>query len=225
MIMLTIVYFYILSTFLLTSLFAREPCAIRKNYHLISRKGAEVRGSVPSSQSVVIGFRHNEQGLESYSRRPRGALSPRKPRASMLLSRDVSHPILPPGGDIAINTGEWVMRFIWVESGIPTEVASAILRLFYQRLLELVDQKIEDGDIMRFASLHVVNLYLDFECDSPVISWDFIRGFLIRILDATERGFTGRFLATLQHGPSQSLIRVAFRILAPQAPSENTGSN
>ena len=215
-IMFKIVNFHILFNFLLMISLAQESRTTEIKNDLIIREGIGVRGSTAGSQFRATGSRHEEQGLGPHWRRPRRTLSPQKIRSSVLFSRYVSHPIPPIGGNVAINTGEWVMRFIWVESGFPTQVASGILQFFYQSLLELADQKFGHGDVMAFASLHVVNFYLDFQCDSSVLSWDFIRQFLIRMLNATERGFTGRFIAILLHGPSQSLVKVTFRIIAQE---------
>ena len=134
-------------------------------------------------------------------------------------------PPLPSGGSIIILGNGWLMRFIYSECGIPARIAAELLKDFYLKLLDRTEVYANEGDAMRSISLRIHDLHLDFNSDWPVITWDFIRTFIARMLYATDRGFTGRFLANLHHGPTDALIKVGLRVINSQELSEGTGSN
>ncbi|KAL6715126.1 hypothetical protein ACLMJK_007388 [Lecanora helva] len=135
------------------------------------------------------------------------------PRDTLRLVAD-----LPPHGTVATVVGAWSMRFGYMDFIAPTQLVSNVLYTFYQRLLELAELHADAADAMDTISLGLHYLSLDFECDSAAISWDFIKSFVLRMLDATARGFTSRFLAHLTHAPTQTVIQVTLSIVQPDEP-------
>ena len=45
---------------------------------------------------------------------------------------------------------------------------------------------------------------VDFTCNSTDVSWDLIKAFVTAMLDATKRGFAGKFEAVVFHGPTET---------------------
>lgn len=119
------------------------------------------------------------------------------------------------GDNIHLLNDGWVMRFLRIDSGLPIFIASALLEDFYERVLERVHEFATKISPLKVVSLFVLDLYLDFECDSAEVSWDFIKAFVRAMLDATKRGFTGKFEAIVLHDPTQTVVNVALRILGP----------
>lgn len=70
-------------------------------------------------------------------------------------------------------------------------------------------------------SLSVLDLYLDFTCDSAEVAWDFIKAFVTAMLDATQRGFAGKFKVFAFHGPTKTVVNVALQILGPAEPADH----
>ena len=76
----------------------------------------------------------------------------------------------------------------------------------------------------KVVSLSILDLHLDFTCDSAEVSWDLI-AFVRAMLDATKRGFTGKFKAIVFHGPTETVVNVALRIRGPADPNDSTETN
>lgn len=190
------------------------------------------RNDCLSRESLAIGpaesdFTRKRQRLQPYVWRSQpGAVRGR----SFLRGRDDRLPpntVQPTGGIMKALPDGWLMTFIWAELGIAVEVAAALLQDFYENVLERLEPLVNPWDTMQTLSLKIHDLCLDFASDSPAISWDTVRSFVTCMLDATRRGFAGRFFAVLYHGPTQTTIRAGLRILTLQDDSdlESIGSN
>ena len=125
------------------------------------------------------------------------------------------------GHDIYVLNDGWLMNFLRIHSGLPISIVSALLEDFYQRVLENVHSFAATVTPSKAISLGILDLHLDFRCDSTEVSWDFIKAFLTAMLDATKRGFTGKFQAVVFHGPTETAVSVALRILGPADPNDS----
>ena len=126
------------------------------------------------------------------------------------------------GYDMHVLNNGWRMKFLRIDSGLPLSIASALLEDFYERVLAHVHQFAITVAPLRVVSVHVLDLYLEFWCDSGEVSWDFIEAFVTTMLDATRRGFTGKFEAVVFHDPTATAINVALQILRPAERSDST---
>ena len=124
--------------------------------------------------------------------------------------------------DVHVLNNGWRMNFLRIDSGLPVSIASALLEDFYERVLAHIHQFTTTVASLRVVSVHVLDLYLEFSCLSDEVSWDFIEAFVATMLDATRRGFTGRFKAVVFHDPTATMINVALRILRPAERSDST---
>ena len=123
-----------------------------------------------------------------------------------------------------LNDG-WLMKFLRIDSGLPIAIASALLEDFYQRVLDVVQMFATTTPPLKGISLFVLDLYLDFTCDSTIVSWDFVKAFATAMLAATKRGFTGKFQAIVFHGPTETVVNVALRVMGSAEPSDSTQTN
>ena len=72
-------------------------------------------------------------------------------------------PLAQSSGDVTIRIGYgWLVRYTWVELGLPLGIASALLQDFYQKLLERIKACINPGEVVAAISLGIHDLYLDF---------------------------------------------------------------
>lgn len=126
------------------------------------------------------------------------------------------------GHDTYVLSNGWLMRFLRIDSGLPISIASALLEDFYQRVLEHVHKLAATVTPSKTVSLGILDLHLDFTCNSTDVSWDFIRAFVTAMLDATKRGFTGKFQAVVFHGPTETAVNVALRVLGPAKTNDST---
>ena len=126
------------------------------------------------------------------------------------------------GDDIYFLNNGWIMRFLRFDSGLPIPIASALLEDFYARILERVHGFATTINPLKVVSLFVLDLHLDFTCDSAEVSWDFIKAFVTAMLRATKKGFVGKFTAAVFHGPTETVVNVALRILGPADPNDST---
>lgn len=220
-------YFLALFVTLCVSTSAKKSYTITRDEYVSLKDEVESSVSVPITRFAVKRFVQDGNSLAPLVRRPQIAVVQRKWHPRMLFAR-YEHPpgtVQNPPGNLVVLAGGWVMRFFWVELGIPIQAASELLQAFFQQLLEWTEPLADVGDAMETISLKVYNLSLDFECESAVITWDFIRDFVARMLYATRRGFTGQFYAMLHHESTETMIKVGFRIITQQTPSESIGSN
>lgn len=127
--------------------------------------------------------------------------------------------------DMYVLNDGWLMRLLRIDSGLPISIASALLEDFYERVLERVHGFAPTIRPLKAVSLCILDLHLDFMCDSAEVSWDFIIAFVRAMLDATKRGFTGKFQAVVFHGPTQTAVYVALRILGPADPNDSTDTD
>lgn len=125
------------------------------------------------------------------------------------------------GDDIHVLNNGWLMKFLHIDSGLPIAIASALLEDFYERVLDRVHHFATTIAPLKVVSLYVLDLHLDFACDSAEVSWDFIMAFVTAMLDVTKRGFTGKFNAIMFHGPTETVVSVALRILGPADPNDS----
>ncbi|CAD6579417.1 MAG: hypothetical protein ASARMPREDX12_009161 [Alectoria sarmentosa] len=129
------------------------------------------------------------------------------------------------GDGIHVLTNGWLMKFLRIDSGIPIAIASALLEDFYQRVLDFVQIFTITTPPLKKLSLFVLDLYLDFTCDSTEVSWDFVKAFATAMLAATKKGFTGKFQAIVFHGPTETVVNVALRVMGSPEPSDSTQTN
>ena len=149
----------------------------------------------------------------------RETVYPRSPYTSGSVALD------PAPGGITINHGPWLINFLWIDTAFPAQLASQALEQFYQHLLERLEPYVNPSDNMQSVFLGIHELYLEFTCDTEAISWVFVRDFVARMLNATRRGFAGRFVATLYYSPTQTWISVGLGILNSQELVESGGSS
>lgn len=114
------------------------------------------------------------------------------------------------------------MKVLRIYSGLPTSIAAA-LRVFTSVCLNASTNTLKD-EPSKVVSLSILDLHLDFTCDSAEVSWDLI-AFVRAMLDATKRGFTGKFKAIVFHGPTETVVNVALRIRGPADPNDSTETN
>ncbi|CAD6570769.1 MAG: hypothetical protein ASARMPRED_003922 [Alectoria sarmentosa] len=129
------------------------------------------------------------------------------------------------GDGIHVLTNGWLMKFLRIDSGLPIAIASALLEDFYQRVLDFVQIFTITTPPLKKLSLFVLDLYLDFTCDSTEVSWDFVKAFATAMLAATKKGFTGKFQAIVFHGPTETVVNVALRVMGSPEPSDSTQTN
>ncbi len=127
--------------------------------------------------------------------------------------------------DILPLRNGWWMKFLYVDSGLPVQIASALLADYYQRVYERVIECARTLEPMKAMSLKILDMRLDFQCETSVIHWDFVKSFMIAMIDATKRGFTGRFRALMYHGPTETMIVVGLRIISSQEAADSTENN
>ena len=157
----------------------------------------------------------------------------RKPGPALLLSlqRSRAHrantldSLHKRGYDNHVLNNGWIMRFLRIDSGLPVSIASALLEDFYERVLERVNGYVTTIAPLKAVSIGILDLRLEFTCNSAEISWEFIKAFVTAMLNATKRGFTGNFKAVVFHGSTETAVNVALRILGPTDRSESTDSN
>ena len=126
------------------------------------------------------------------------------------------------GYDLHILNDGWRMRFLRIESGLPIALASSLLEDFYERVINRLHEYIVMFPPLRIVSLNVLDLYLEFRCDSAELSWRFIHGFVAAMLDATRKGFTGGFEAIVFHESKDAVVSVALRGLGSGEQSGST---
>lgn len=136
--------------------------------------------------------------------------------------RDANIPLRARADDIIQLRNGWLLNFLYADAGLPVQVASALLEDYYQRVYLRVIQYARTLGPMKALSLTILDLQLDFQCETSVIQWDFIKLFVIAMIDATKRGFTGRFRAYMYHGPTETMIIVGLKIMGSQEPTEST---
>ncbi|KAL9064323.1 MAG: hypothetical protein Q9161_008957 [Pseudevernia consocians] len=139
----------------------------------------------------------------------------RKPGPALLLSlqRSRAHrantleSLDKRGYDNHVLNDGWSMRFLRIDLGLPVSIASALLEDFYERVLERVHGYVTTIAPLKAVSIGILDLHLEFTCNSAEISWEFIKAFVTAMLNATKRGFTGNFkaLAPLQLTSKRSL--------------------
>lgn len=129
------------------------------------------------------------------------------------------------GDGIHVLNNGWLMKFLRIDSGLPIAIASALLEDFYQRVLDFVQIFAITTPPLKTISLFVLDLYLDFTCDSTEVSWDFVKAFATAMLAATKKGFTGKFQAIVFHGPTETVVNVALRVMGSPEPSDSTQTN
>lgn len=114
------------------------------------------------------------------------------------------------------------MKVLGIYSGLPTSIAAALLEGFYERVLERVHEYALMMSPLKVVSLSILDLHLDFTCDSAEVSLDLIA--FIRA-NATKRGFTGKFKAIVFHGPTETVVNVVLRTRGPADPNDSTETN
>ncbi len=216
--------FSVLSIFLFVSASASEAFPFPR-HHLTPATLANIPTSVSVNSPADLGAARQGRSQDSYSQRSHSSPVHVKayPRSS-LPRNPPGPPQLPPGNLIGLGN-DWLMRFLWADSGIPVQIASVLLEDFYLKVLERLDLYANPTDAMQALTLRIHDLHLVFDCDTRAISWGFVRSFVTGMLRFTRSGFTGKFLALLSHGPSGTLIKVGLWVITPQEPAESTGSN
>lgn len=106
------------------------------------------------------------------------------------------------------------LRLTTFASLIPFRSASSALLQLYAELLSNASGPWLSLPAAAYFTARCGNIYIDFEASQPYrIPWSFVAEFAEKMMEATARGFTGRFEGEYRHLESGAVIRVALRVV------------